>query len=164
MAEDKLEPAEPAAGGEAAEAKAAEVKTPTVPVREEAAFHKPAAQERRTQARYLAHWRAALVNPADGNVRYLGKTDNISLSGAAIISDANVPAKQDYHVYLEIPQPNGKSPLILELIGRVVYSNLANNSFRVGVSFKQYHGDAENVLQAIIKSGKLKQIFDPDSV
>ncbi|MEW5893608.1 MAG: PilZ domain-containing protein [Pseudomonadota bacterium] len=134
-------------------------------VREETAFHGQAlkAQARRAHARYLARWRAALVDPRDGNVRYLGKTDNISVQGAAIICEINVPIRQDYHVYLEIPQPNGKSPVILELVGKAVYCNLANNAFRVGVSFKQFHGDAEKLLHAIIASGKLKQLSDPDS-
>ncbi|NWG86035.1 MAG: PilZ domain-containing protein [Hydrogenophilaceae bacterium] len=148
------------------EAVAAPVEAPPEPktvVREEAAFHgqAPRIQERRANPRYLAHWRAALVDPADGNVRYLGKTDNISICGAAIISDTNVPPRQEYHVYLEIPQVSGKAPLILELIGKVVYCNLANNAFRVGVTFKQYHGDAEKVLRSIVSSGKLKQLSDP---
>lgn len=139
--------------------------TPAAAVREETGYHTQSAKgkERRVHTRYIAHWRAALVNPSDGDIRYLGRTDNISLAGSAIICETNVPAKQDYHVYLEIPQANGKAPLIVEMLGRVVYSNLAKNAFRVGVSISKFHGDGEKILKAIMASGKLKQLLDPDN-
>lgn len=152
MAENETEP-----GDKPSESPAA--------VREEAGYHGQESQgvERRVHARYIAHWRAALVNPSNGDIRYLGKTDNISLGGAALICEVNVPAKQDYHVYLEIPQANGKAPMVIEMLGRVAYSNLAKNAFRVGVSFKQFHGDAEAILKSILASGKLRQLYDPDN-
>lgn len=118
----------------------------------------PPQAERRVAPRYIAHWRAALVSLNDGAVRYLGTTDNLCLSGTAISCDSHVPPQKDYHIYLEIPQSVGKAPIVIQLQGRVVHTTLSRKVFRVGMTFKQFHGEAEQILRAILSSGKLKQL------
>lgn len=120
------------------------------------------AAERRNMQRYIAHWRAALASVNDGGTRYLGTTDNICVTGAAIVCEDHVPPQMDYHVYLEIPQSVGKTPIVLQLEGRVVHTTLSRKVFKVGVVFKKFHGDSEKVLQAILSSGKLKTILSTE--
>ncbi len=124
----------------------------------QAAAPVPPAPERRIAQRYIAHWRAALVSVSDGGVRYLGTTDNICASGAAIACEDHVPPQKEYHIYLEIPQATGKTPLVIQLQGKVMHTTLSRKVFKIGVVFKQFHGDAEKVLHAILAGGKLKPL------
>lgn len=139
------------AGGDASAAAEA---APAQPAPAQAA---PQADRRNVQ-RYIAHWRAALVSVSDGVKRYLGTTDNICESGVAISCDDSVPTQKDYHVYLEIPQPGGKAPIVLQMQGKVVHASLANKRFKIGVIFKQFHGDSKETLASIMRSGKLKKL------
>ena len=149
MAEEDTQPA--VEGNEAAATQAAPAARP-------APVAAPPGAERRIAQRYIAHWRAALVSVGDGEARYLGTTDNLCISGAAIACDDHVPPQKEYHIYLEIPQAGGKTPLVIQLQGKVVHTTLSRKIFKVGVVFKQFHGDAEKVLRAILASGKLKPL------
>lgn len=120
----------------------------------------PQAQNRRTHTRYIAHWRAALVGD---KVKTLGKTDNASLSGVAIISDINLRANQVVKIYLEIPLQLGKPPVVFRALGRVVHSMLSQQSFKIGVVFSSFEEDSENLLRKALASGTYRELFDQNA-
>jgi hypothetical protein len=113
---------------------------------------------RRLQTRYLAHWRAALVGE---KVKYMGRTDNVSLSGAAVIADVNLRPKQEFRVYLEIPTQPGQPAQIFEAVGTVVHSMLSQGSFKIGIAFTFFVDDSDRMLHAALASGRYKELFDP---
>ncbi len=119
---------------------------------------RPVKENRRAQPRYIAHWRAALVGHG---AKLLGRTDNVSLSGVAIVCDINVPAGREMTVYLEIPVQLGKQPVIFEAQGAVMHSALSKQGFRLGVAFRSYAGDSQNILRKALSSGTYREIFDP---
>jgi len=120
----------------------------------------PQPQNRRLQTRYIAHWRAALVGD---NVKSMGKTDNVSLSGVAIISDVNLRTNQVLQIYLEIATQLGKPPVIFQAQGLVVHSMLAQQAFKIGVVFRSFEGDSENVLRKALASGTYRELFDQNA-
>jgi hypothetical protein len=139
---------------------AAAPETPPEPA-QPSAPPQPAAPEpdnRRTTARYSVHWRAALVGD---NAKYLGRTDNVSLSGVAIISDINLRPNQVFQVYLEIPVKLGKPPVIFQALGVVVHSMLSQEAFKIGLRFRSFEGDSENVLRKALAANAARELFDP---
>ena len=135
---------------------------PAAPPEQQAASPQPPPPpgNRRVQPRYLAHWRAALVGD---NVKYLGKTDNVSLSGVAIIADVNLRPNQVFQVYLEIPVQLGKPPVVFQALGVVVQSMLAQQAFKIGVVFRSFEGDSEKVLLKALASGTYRELFDQNA-
>lgn len=60
----------------------------------------PPKSDRRAQIRYIARWRAAII---DEGIKYMGRTENVSLSGSAVLCDAIVRPVQEVKLYLEVP-------------------------------------------------------------
>lgn len=118
----------------------------------------PAGPNRRLQTRYIAHWRAALVGE---NVKYMGRTDNVSLSGAAVMIDVNLRPKQEFRVYFEIPAHSGRPAQVFEAVGVVVHSMLSQGSFKIGIAFTFFVDDSDRMLRAALASGRYKELFDP---
>lgn len=113
---------------------------------------------RRAHARYVAHWRAALIGEG---FRHLGRTANVSLAGAAVLCDVNLPPGQELQLYLEVPAGEASPPVVLEVVAAVVHSTLTSQGFRLGLAFRSYVGDAQDVLRAVLASGRYRELSDP---
>ncbi|MEW5770059.1 MAG: PilZ domain-containing protein [Pseudomonadota bacterium] len=118
----------------------------------------PAKPNRRSQPRYFAKWRAALV--VDG-AKYFGKTENVSLTGVAITSPVNLRPKQELTLYLEVTVALGKPPEIFEAVAVVMHNSLAGGEFRLGVAFRFFKDDSQDILRRALRSGNYRQMLDP---
>lgn len=113
---------------------------------------------RRAQVRYIARWRAAIIGEG---IKYMGRTENVSLSGAAILCDANVRPGQELKLYLEVPLNQSTQTVVLEATSVVMHSTLTNQGFRLGVAFRFFQGDSLSVLRKALGSGNYRELFDP---
>lgn len=118
----------------------------------------PPRPNRRAHPRYLARWRAALIGE---RVRYLGRTENVSISGAAVLCDANLRPGQELNVYLEIPQNNSNQPAVFEALAVVMHCTLTPQGFRLGLSFRSFRGDSQSILRKALSSGNYRELVDP---
>lgn len=118
----------------------------------------PPRPNRRAHPRYVARWRAALIGD---RVRHLGRTENVSISGAAVLCDANLRPGQELNLYLEIPQKNSNQPAVFEALAVVMHSTLTPQGFRLGLSFRFYRGDSQSILRKALSSGNYRELLDP---
>lgn len=118
----------------------------------------PPRLNRRAHPRYVARWRAALIGK---DFRYLGRTENVSLSGTAVICDANLRPGQELDLYLEIPMRHSNQPAVFEAIAMVMHSTLTPEGFRLGLSFRFYRGDSQATLRKALSSGNYRELVDP---
>ncbi|MFN3595167.1 MAG: PilZ domain-containing protein [Thiobacillaceae bacterium] len=119
---------------------------------------KPPRPNRRAHPRYLARWRAALIGE---RVRHLGRTENVSISGVAVVCDANLRPGQELNVYLEIPQKNSNQPAVFEALAVVMHCTLTPQGFRLGLSFRFFRGDSQSILRKALSSGNYRELVDP---
>jgi len=120
-----------------------------------------AGSNRRAHPRYLARWRAALISPADPGRRFDGRTDNVSISGAAIAVPSNLAKGEEFQVYMEITDQNGRPTAVFEARGRVMHCTLSQKEFKVGIAFLQYVSDSDKLLRNALTCGRLKELSDP---
>lgn len=118
----------------------------------------PPKPNRRAQARYIARWRAAIIG--DG-IKYMGRTENVSLSGAAVLCDANLRPGQELKLYLEVPLKQGTQTAVFEATSVVMHSTLTNQCFRLGVAFRFFQGDSQSLLRKALNSGSYRELVDP---
>ncbi len=118
----------------------------------------PPKSNRRAQARYIARWRAAIIGEG---VKYMGRTENVSLSGAAVLCDANVRPGQELKLYLEVPLNQGTQTAVFEATSVVMHSTLTNQGFRLGVAFRFFQGDSLSILRKALGSGSYRELIDP---
>lgn len=102
-------------------------------------FQAMGGEEQRRDPRYLVSWRVAL-SVGDSNSHY-GRVRDISLHGAAILSDLNI--KPDTRLMLSILIPTLSrdcEPKIMAIHGKAVYTayDAEQLRFRVGVSFIKF--------------------------
>lgn len=118
----------------------------------------PVKPNRRIHPRYVARWRAALIGE---RFRHLGRTENVSISGAAVLCDANLRPGQELNLYLEIPQRYSDQPAIFEASALVMHSTLTPQGFRLGLSFRGYRGDSQFILRKALSTGSYRELVDP---
>lgn len=90
--------------------------------------------------RYAAHWKIAIVNVNTSGQReiYHGRTYEVSLTGASILSDHNVFFEGDIFILLALPWYKGmQKEKIIEIRGRMVYTIFSSegHQFRTGLQF-----------------------------
>lgn len=118
----------------------------------------PPKPNRRAQARYIARWRAAIIGEG---IKYMGRTENVSLSGAAVLCDANLRPGQELKLYLEVPLNQGAQTAVFEATSVVMHSTLTNQGFRLGVAFRFFQGDSQSLLRKAFNSGSYRELVDP---
>jgi hypothetical protein len=105
--------------------------------------------------RYVAHWRIAIVYEADGkNEIFHGRTYEVSLSGASILSDHNILVHSSVTVLLELPWYKGKQKKkIIEIKSRMVYTIFSseNGQFRTGLQFLSFKKGEEHYIETALK-------------
>ena len=111
-------------------------------------------QELREQPRLPIHVKALLHVEGEKPMAFEGKTNDLSLSGASILTDHNFFTSQE--VLLELflpPEAAGKPPNVLKIRGRMVYTihSSAHYCFRSGIDFKQFLNNAKALLETHIK-------------
>ncbi len=101
-------------------------------------------KNRRQHPRYHLRWNVALELNRDGElVHVMGRTHDLSISGASILLPRDVHAMAVVPVMLAPPPLfTGQEAELIEAEARLVYSFLspAHDSFRVGLSFLRFRG------------------------
>jgi hypothetical protein len=113
---------------------------------------------RRAQARYIARWRAAIIVASN---KHMGRTENVSLSGAAVLCDANLRPGQELQLYLEVPLNQSTQTVVFEASSVVMHSTLTNQGFRLGLAFRFFQGDSQSILRKALSSGSYRELVDP---
>jgi hypothetical protein len=134
---------------------------PAVPDMALSALQDALCGNRRAHPRYLARWRAALISPLNAGRRFDGRTENVSISGAAIIVSSNLPRGEDFQVYMEITDQNGRPTAVFEARGRVMHCTLSQKEFKAGIAFTHYVADSDKLLRNALTCGRLKELTDP---
>ena len=105
--------------------------------------------------RYIAHWKIAIVyddGKGDKEI-YYGRTYEVSMTGASILSDHNVFFEGDIYILLALPWFRGKQKeRIFRIRGRMVYTILSSegNQFRTGLQFLSCEkGEAQYIEMAL---------------
>ena len=118
----------------------------------------PPKPNRRAQARYIARWRAAIIGEG---IKYMGRTENVSMSGAAVLCDANLRPGQELKLYLEVPLNKSTQTTVFEATSVVMHSTLTHQGFRLGVAFRFFQGDSQSILRKALSSGSYRELVDP---
>lgn len=108
----------------------------------------------RQQERYLVRWRMAIVFENDkGKDTFYGKGNDISMGGISIYCDRNIFHKGTVTLFLMVPPLNAKqTKRILEIKGRMVYTILSKNAFRIGLQFLKFKPGDEEFLENRLKT------------
>jgi hypothetical protein len=111
-------------------------------------------QDNRKNHRYIQHLRAVIITQEDGKlVKTHGKTQDISISGASIISEYNLLSPHPVTVCLLInPGDALNPPVIFEAQSKIVSSVLSHQQggFRLGIEFIKIEGDGQKVLKKFL--------------
>lgn len=118
----------------------------------------PPKPNRRAHTRYIARWRAAIIGEG---IKYIGRTENVPLSGAAVLCGANVRPGQELKLYLEVPLNQGTQTAVFEATSVVMHSTLTSQGFRLGVAFRFFQGDSQSLLRKALNSSNYRELFDP---
>lgn len=113
-------------------------------------------QDQRKNPRYARHLRAVIITEENGNlVKTHGKSQDISLSGASIISEYNLISPHPVTLCLLVhPGDAVTPPMVFEARSRIVSNVLSRQQggFRTGVEFIQIAGDGDKVLKKYLAS------------
>ncbi len=103
--------------------------------------------DRREHKRLAAHWRAALQL---GDEILHGRTEDVSMGGACVLSEKSIPVGTTCLVYLEVPVPERQTKIPIRIEAKVVLSTLVGNisQFRIGLKFASLTPED----QALLKS------------
>ena len=105
--------------------------------------------------RYVAHWKIAVVNVDCSGQKeiYHGRTYEVSLTGASILSDHNIFFEGHIIILLALPWYKGKQKeKIIEIKGRMVYTIFSSEGyqFRTGLQFLSCkEGEAHYIEKAL---------------
>ena len=112
-------------------------------------------KELRQHKRYNMHFKVALVfSEADHRPTYHGITHDISIEGAAVLTDHSIYTEDQITVLLAIPPAHiGQKQKIIEMRAKIAYIVHSANQqqFRVGLHFEQFKGDARSFLDKTLK-------------
>ncbi|MCK9389479.1 MAG: PilZ domain-containing protein [Sulfuritalea sp.] len=108
-------------------------------------------KEHRSHQRYPMHW-DVVVAFDEGVARpaFKGRTNDISIAGASILTDTNIYATNLVTLLLAIPPMNsGQGKTIVEIRGRMRYTVHSSEHcrFRIGFHFESFKGDGRAVLE-----------------
>lgn len=91
----------------------------------------------------------------------MSRTENVSLSGAAVLCDANLRSGLELKLYLEVPLKQGTQTAFFEATSMVMHSTLTNQGFRLGVAFRFFQGESQFLLRKALNSGSYRELVDP---
>lgn len=110
--------------------------------------------ENRKDQRHSKRLRAVIIIDENGKQsRTHGKTQDISTSGASIISDYNLTSKHPITVCLLLrPGDKINPPVVVEAKSKIASSVLSRQQggFRIGVEFVSVAGDGAKLLQKFL--------------
>ena len=112
--------------------------------------------ENRKDQRHSKRLRAVIIIDENGKQsRTHGKTQDISISGASIISDYNLASKHPITVCLLLhPGDQINPPTVFEAKSKIVSTVLSRQQggFRIGVEFVSVAGDGAKLLQKFLSA------------
>lgn len=79
-----------------------------------------------------------------------GKTMDVSLGGACVMFERNLPIGLVCNVFLDIPQPEKSTRTAVTLVGKVMNTALVGNisQFRIGIKFMSMEPKTEALLKS----------------
>ncbi len=106
--------------------------------------------EHRKTKRYPFQWKVAIVFDSTEDMEtYHGVTNDVSISGCAVLTEHNVFSEQPISILISLPaeHPGGRRKLI-EAKARMVYTVLSSGhrKFRCGVQFLSFKGGGRAAL------------------
>jgi len=112
--------------------------------------------EHRKDQRHSKRLRAVIIVDDNGTQsKTPGKTQDISTSGASIISEYNLSSRQPITVCLLLhPGDQSKPPLVVEAKSKIVCCVFSSQQggFRIGVEFVSIAGDGAKALQKLLSA------------
>lgn len=107
--------------------------------------------EHRDQPRYRLRWEVViLLGPGRGRILCRGKTQNVSLSGIAVMGDVNLSTPANFTVLLFPPPLHKGDPVVsIEASAHPMYTVYAAEEmcFRIGLQFDRFVGDSHERLR-----------------
>lgn len=108
-------------------------------------------RDERKALRYFLRWRAAMIFEGNsGDVTIEGKTYDVSISGASILTQQPVPGHGRITLVLALPQLVSIQPhRIMTVQARLIYSMLTGEHmcFRTGVQFLNFQAQDRHFLE-----------------
>lgn len=117
--------------------------------------HPHTALELRSDHRFLAQWRIAIVFKGSHSQTFYGLTHDIGLAGICMHSDHNLYSKEPVTILLAIPPLHRNDrKKVIEAEARIVYTILSSGQkgFRIGIEFLRFKPKDEAILRKHLHS------------